>query len=454
MKRKRTSLVILLAVFLLLSGWLMLRITNDSSKEASALPQASSAPDYETETPAEESLPVHAPSPPHCLRFDDLKAYQDFFFAAELEDSEFRKYIQRKSFDMNGIESKEDLNALTSSLLPVPFPVVTGARLTSVEILSEYNQLHLRYAYGQDVCTFRIDYTDLHPVEDAFAVEENLQLWNEAAFDAYSYDEKQNEHQFKEEINGCTVCCRYDGAEAQARAIIEKSTIFVSAVKPLKETSDLTMDGFADLPIKEPDCLSFQSMETYWGLFLSADQPDDRFMMYIEKTGLDMNGIRSKRDLFSLTAKLLAVPFPLVRDADLLYAEILPEYNEISLQYAMRSGDVCTFVIDYSELPQTEQLLQLEENLQSWDNAVSDDYAYFVSQQAGTILEESIQPWNETAFDDYSYDEKQNAHQYRKVGNGCSVCYTYYGSEADARLTIEENTQFISAAGFSVKKGG
>jgi len=455
MKRTfRTIILILAAVLVCTFGWFLYRhlapeprpMTQDPIYKES-IPEIYLSDQESVEAP-EAAL---AELPPHCLSFDDIKAYQDFFFAAELDDDDFLKYIRKNNFEMNGIRSKEDLTDLTEKLYPVPFPVVTGAQLTHVEILPEHDQLFLRYTYIQDVCTFQIDYTELLRNETAPTAAENLPLWNELVLDDLSV-QRENEYRFVETIHGCTVRCDYYGSEANARGMIEKATTFVSAVKPLKENSDLTKEGPTDLPITDPDSISFQTIETYWGFFFSAEQSDERFMLYLEKNGFNMNGIRSKDDLYHLTATLMSVPFPMVKGATMIFGEILPGYSRIDLQYRLLSGDICTFLIDYSEMVPTEQTFALEEHLRSWDQNVCDDYAAYVSQYADCILEESIPPWDNAAFDTYSYDEKLNAHQSLEEVNGCSVLYTYYGSEADARAVMEEYTYFISATGFSAKK--
>lgn len=401
--------------------------------------------------PLQTSTEIPESEPYNQLVFQNVEEYHRFFQAVDLSDSEFLEFIRKENYNMNGIRSKEDLIALKQKLMPVPFPYIANAIITDISILPEYDQVSVLYLInGKDRCAFTIDFTDMEQTSRTDEVEQNMHLWNETAFDDCSYDMTRKAYQFLEANNGCSVLFSYFGSKKDARSIIEKNTVFVSAVQEWtdpNETSDTEKDDSTSVLPEASHSLSFQSIEEYWCFFLAAEFTDTEFEKYIEKNGFNRNGIRSKEDLLTLTAKLIPVPFPRVGGADLAFVEIFPERNQLYLQYILNGDDRCTFLIDYTDVLWTEQFFEVEETLQSWNQTVSDDYGYFLMQNAGKLLEEYIQPWNETVFADYSYDEKQNAYQFLEACNGCSVLYSYYGSAADACATIEGNTTFISAIG-------
>lgn len=84
-------------------------------------------------------------APPHQLIFyneDELMAFLD---APNLSDTELMRFLVDNSYSMNGIDSRERLDAIMKSITRKPFPVVKNAILTDVTVHVETNSLHARY---------------------------------------------------------------------------------------------------------------------------------------------------------------------------------------------------------------------------------------------------------------------------------------------------------------------
>ena len=83
--------------------------------------------------------------PPKVLIFSSLIEYQKFASSVEMEDDEFLKYIQENSFDMNGIASKENVKDTLSFVETVPFPKLSGYKLSQFMIYPDKHECYILY---------------------------------------------------------------------------------------------------------------------------------------------------------------------------------------------------------------------------------------------------------------------------------------------------------------------
>ena len=79
-----------------------------------------------TPIPENTSSDTENTDPPQMLIFADFKAYLDFEGSVSLSDEDFAAFISDNSYDMNGVQSKDDVKRYCETIdkLPVTF---TGA---------------------------------------------------------------------------------------------------------------------------------------------------------------------------------------------------------------------------------------------------------------------------------------------------------------------------------------
>ena len=84
-------------------------------------------------------------APPHQLIFYNEDEFSAFLDAPNLSDAELEQFLKDNNYSMNGVDSRELLDAVLLSITGKPFPSVKDAILTDVTVHMETNQLHARY---------------------------------------------------------------------------------------------------------------------------------------------------------------------------------------------------------------------------------------------------------------------------------------------------------------------
>lgn len=82
---------------------------------------------------------------PRILSFESVQEYHELIAAAKLEETQLQAFLSNKNYDMNGVQTKEDILQIESMVASVPFPVLKEAELTVFEINTDSNTMFVRY---------------------------------------------------------------------------------------------------------------------------------------------------------------------------------------------------------------------------------------------------------------------------------------------------------------------
>ena len=94
---------------------------------------------------------------PQVLHFDSVSAYEALMTAAELSESELQAHLQTNAYDMNGLQTREDVLTLANVMDSVPFPLWGAQEPETFEIRGDLKSMFVRYCGGdQEVLQFRI----------------------------------------------------------------------------------------------------------------------------------------------------------------------------------------------------------------------------------------------------------------------------------------------------------
>lgn len=79
------------------------------------------------------------------LIFNSASEYVELIAAADLPDNELGEYLTNNSFDMNGIKTRSDIQALEATVSALPIPAVDELQITNIVIYPEWNQMYIRF---------------------------------------------------------------------------------------------------------------------------------------------------------------------------------------------------------------------------------------------------------------------------------------------------------------------
>ena len=89
-------------------------------------PQATAEPPETTAAPYETAYAMPTQDTPMQVIFNGIEEYRDFAASPELDDDAFREFIESRSYDMNGVNTRQDVKNVLEVMDSVPMPQIAG----------------------------------------------------------------------------------------------------------------------------------------------------------------------------------------------------------------------------------------------------------------------------------------------------------------------------------------
>lgn len=167
--------------------------------------------------------------PPAMLIFNNLQEYHEFRKSVELNDGSFNAFIENKSYDMNGIRTKENVKLICETIEDVSFPNHSKLQFSQMIIYPERN-------------TFEISFEDVNSAKYSFLVyldskdnmkqytvnnkqsKESIAIKSDAISEIYDVSDTNNIEAYYTVIGGYAVLFRaFNSTPANALDILENA---------------------------------------------------------------------------------------------------------------------------------------------------------------------------------------------------------------------------------------
>ena len=110
-----------------------------------------------TPIPENTSSDTENTDPPQMLIFADFKAYLDFEGSVSLSDEDFAAFISDNSYDMNGVQSKDDVKRYCETIDKLPVPEDPSLTLRDIVFYPEREECSVTFTGAGDA-VYSLDY--------------------------------------------------------------------------------------------------------------------------------------------------------------------------------------------------------------------------------------------------------------------------------------------------------
>ena len=177
--------------------------------------------------------------PPQTLIFSDFKAYLDFEGSASLSNEDFAAFISDNSYDMNGVQSKEDVRRYCEIIDKLPIPEDSGLTLRDIVFYPEREECSVTITDAGGAVYALEYYTgsdERKDIQNALPADKKLTDFFSASADVDSVydvtDAKDDFYAYYAIIDGYRVLYRaYNTDESNALSLLENSKFAALSAK-------------------------------------------------------------------------------------------------------------------------------------------------------------------------------------------------------------------------------
>ncbi len=120
------------------------RMHSGSMVDSTDSPVNTSQVPLDTADPIDSSIQWND-DPPQKIIFCGLEAYHKFSESTELDESEFNEFIITNSYDMNGVETKQDVERVLEMIGSMPIPAIDGFVLEWLSVALDGDTVYFLY---------------------------------------------------------------------------------------------------------------------------------------------------------------------------------------------------------------------------------------------------------------------------------------------------------------------
>ena len=281
--------------------------------------------------------------PPQSIRFYSMAEYREFAAASELDEDEFRRFIEPTGWLMNGVSTTEDAKQALAALDAIPMPAIDGFVFNLLDLCYFYNRIHI--SFKSDDLEGRYVGFDITLSPNDESAEELLarvgpqfalfpeKVSPELDWLVYRPDEPEsilftNLRSHRVRISSYM--------QTQELLDVLSKTRFITVREyaetiGLAEPTPVPKSSLRDIFFEEPGALA--------AFAASAELDDTAFAAFLSENGYADMGFVTKADVRYALEHLSAFPFPLPRGYELKHVEYSFLFNRLMLEFIPVGGE-------------------------------------------------------------------------------------------------------------------